>query len=232
MSVLKSLKSQISCYLNLPILYGKFSYSQEGEDIILDKIFEGKKDGFYVDIGAFHPFKYSNTQKLYEKGWNGINIEPNKGNCKLFNIARKRDINLNIGIGSKNATQTYYTFEDPALNTFDHYNYEAVINSGQSRFLRSYKQEIKDPNYIINIYLKNKVVDFLNIDAEGFSYLIVESFLKKGIQPEVICLEREDMGKGLNMNNIIIRIMSKYLYHITAVTNMSYVFTRSAISRR
>ena len=40
------------------------SYSQEGEDMILNRIFEGKREGFYVDIGAHHPSRFSNTNML------------------------------------------------------------------------------------------------------------------------------------------------------------------------
>ena len=229
---LKILKSYISCYLNLPFLYGRISYSQEGEDFILERIFRDKKDGFYVDIGAFHPFKYSNTQKLYQKGWSGINIEPNENNIKLFKIARKRDINLNFALGIRNDSKKYYIFEDQALNTFNYSNYKAVIMSGQSKFIRSEVRTVKSINYVIRKFIKNIKVNFLNVDAEGFSYSIVKAFLKEGFSPEVICLEREDMGENINMRNNITRILSKYLYHITAITNMSYVFTRSTISRK
>ena len=228
------IKSYISCHLNLPFLYWNTSYSQDGEDLIIDRYFKQKsiKNGFYVDIGAYHPFKFSNTQKLYQKGWSGINIEPNENNIKLFKIARKRDINLNFALGVKNDSKKYYIFEDEALNTFNYSNYKAVITSGQSKFIRSEVCTVKSIKYVIRKFIKNIKVDFLNIDAEGLSYSIVKAFLKEEINPDVICLEREDMGEKLNMNNNITRILSKYNYHITTITNMSYVFTRSTISQR
>src|SRR3989344_4572766 len=77
-------------------LLGKRSYSQSGEDMILRSIFDDKKEGFYVDVGAFHPKLYSNTYYFYKRGWRGINIEPNPG--ANFGI-RKGDINLKCGIG-------------------------------------------------------------------------------------------------------------------------------------
>ncbi|KKQ75917.1 MAG: hypothetical protein US97_C0029G0001, partial [Microgenomates group bacterium GW2011_GWF1_38_5] len=110
--------------------------------------------------------------------------------------------------------------------------YKAVITSGQSKFIRSEVCTVKSIKYVIRKFIKNIKVDFLNIDAEGLSYSIVKAFLKEEISPEVICLEREDMGEKLNMNNNITRILSKYNYHITTITNMSYVFTRSTISQR
>src|SRR5690348_6482057 len=50
------------------------SYSQEGEDLILARLLENTPSGLYVDIGAHHPFRFSNTRLLYERGWHGINI--------------------------------------------------------------------------------------------------------------------------------------------------------------
>jgi hypothetical protein len=77
-----------------------FSYSQQGEDLVLNKVFEKKWGGFFVDVGAFEPKKYSNTYKLSLSGWTGINIEPNPNKYKLFQKERKKDINLNIGINN------------------------------------------------------------------------------------------------------------------------------------
>lgn len=38
--------------------------------------FGGKTDGFYVDIGASHPFRINNTYLLYKSGWQGVTVEP------------------------------------------------------------------------------------------------------------------------------------------------------------
>jgi len=50
-------------------------YSQFGEDQILDKLLPEKK-GFFLDIGAGRPIRYSNTYLFYKRGWNGILIDP------------------------------------------------------------------------------------------------------------------------------------------------------------
>jgi hypothetical protein len=55
--------------------YSKKSYSQEGEDMILNRIFEFRNSGFYIDVGAHHPMRFSNTYFFYRKGWRGINID-------------------------------------------------------------------------------------------------------------------------------------------------------------
>lgn len=79
----------------------KSNFSQSNEEQILKKIFSGKKRGFYVDVGCFHPRRYSNTAYFYKVGWNGINIDADNKNLFLFRIFRRRDINLNHFVSSK-----------------------------------------------------------------------------------------------------------------------------------
>jgi hypothetical protein len=49
---------------------------------------------------------------LYDKGWRGINIDISKKSIDLFKITRKKDINLNIGIGNKNKVSEAYFKKD------------------------------------------------------------------------------------------------------------------------
>ena len=42
-------------------------FSQEGEDVFLIDYFKDKNSGFYIDVGAFHPFRINNTYALYKK---------------------------------------------------------------------------------------------------------------------------------------------------------------------
>jgi|GEM_PF-6495962 len=48
--------------------FHSLSFSQEGEDAILWRIFERQTIGFYVDIGAHHPQRFSNTYRFYLRG--------------------------------------------------------------------------------------------------------------------------------------------------------------------
>lgn len=61
------------------------------------KSFRKKKIGFYVDVGAHHPMRFSNTYFFYRMGWSGINIDAMPGSMKEFKKYRRRDINLELG---------------------------------------------------------------------------------------------------------------------------------------
>ena len=98
--------------------YALKSYSQEGEDMILRRLFEKQQTGFYVDVGAHHPKRFSNTYFFYKKGWKGINIDAMPDSMKPFNKIRPRDINIEKPVSDKKQVLTYYAFNEPALNGF------------------------------------------------------------------------------------------------------------------
>ena len=93
---------KINLFLNL-IRYSikeKFSEDKGKHFLFLKDYFKEKKDGFYIDVGCFHPIRLSNTKFLYDKGWRGINIDISSFSIDLFNYARPDDINLNIAARS------------------------------------------------------------------------------------------------------------------------------------
>ena len=94
------------------------SFSQKGEDLIIERIIGDIKKGFYIDIGAHNPNVFNNTKRFYQKGWQGINIEPNPRLIQEFFKQRPRDINLHIGIGKTSGSTTFFEFVVDGLSTF------------------------------------------------------------------------------------------------------------------
>ena len=88
-------------YIKEKFFLKRKSYSQFKEDIFIQNFFKNNLDGVYVDIGCYHPVKYSNTALLYNQGWSGYNIDINKASIDLFKIARPNDINLNYCLSSQ-----------------------------------------------------------------------------------------------------------------------------------
>ena len=102
-------------------LYRKYnsSFSQGGEDLILAGLLTQKLNGFFVDIGAFHPYKFSNTFRFYRKGWSGINIDAAPGSMDIFRELRPRDINIEAAISETPEQLTYYYLgKENSMNTF------------------------------------------------------------------------------------------------------------------
>src|SRR5574338_1000474 len=149
--------------------YTTKTYSQEGEDLILQKFFVGQENGFYVDIGAHHPKRFSNTYLFYKKGWRGINIEARPGSKVLFDKVRPKDINIEKAISSEPKPLKYYMFNDPALNGFSEENVLKLQDHKQYRVLDTKIIVTSRLDIILKgVISKNQLIDFMSIDVEGF----------------------------------------------------------------
>lgn len=217
LSIWQSLKKSIWAYTD----YVSFkSYSGEGEDMILRKIFYKKEKGFYVDIGAYHPKKSSNTYYFYKKGWRGINIDAMPGSMKLFNRLRKRDINLEVPLGKDGEGVNYYEFADKALNGFESPKLQEKDSSKpQNRLIKIHQLQSNSLNSILEKYLpKNQRIDFMTIDVEGQEFRILEDFDFKKYQPQWILTEIWDYAMESNSNGSVNSLLKSKGYKSQAKT--------------
>lgn len=73
--------------------YEPRSVSDRGQDRwVIDEVFKGKRDGFFVELGAADGFNDSNTYVLEKRyGWRGLLIEPNPVNFAKIKGLNRRD---------------------------------------------------------------------------------------------------------------------------------------------
>src|SRR5580698_8519410 len=93
------------------------SYSQHGEDLFVRNFFASKKNGFYLDIGASHPFKLSNTYLLYRSGWTGVTVEPIPRLGKLHRQWRPRDTLFPVAVGLQRGELEFFEMTPSVLST-------------------------------------------------------------------------------------------------------------------
>ena len=152
------------------------TWSQEGEDMVLRRIFDGKKGGVYVDVGAHHPKRFSNTYYFYRSGWSGINIDAMPGSMRLFNKWRPRDINMEIGVALTAGSLDYHVFNEPALNSFSAKLSEERVNANNHyRIKEIIKVNTLPLKEILDKHLDEKTIDFLSVDVEGFDLEVLKS---------------------------------------------------------
>lgn len=171
--------------------YALKSYSQEGEDMILRRLFENRKTGFYVDIGAHHPARFSNTYFFYKRGWRGINIDAMPGSMRAFNTFRPRDINLEQAVSEIARTLDFYIFNEPALNGFNaRLSHERDLSADAFKILETKKLQTRRLDSILNEYLPEKQsIDFMSIDVEGLDLKVLKSNDWTRYRPEVVLIE-------------------------------------------
>ena len=130
-----------------------------------------KKKGFYVDIGCYHPLKFSQTYKLHKIGWNGINLDISKESIDLFNTFRKKDKNLNLGVSTKSEIRNAY-FEKK-ISTLSSLDKDQLPKGFREN---NFSRKIETIT-ISELFEKNKIleVDFLKIDCEGLDFDILKT---------------------------------------------------------
>ena len=106
------------------------SFSQYGEDLLLAVTLLPGRRGRYVDVGAYHPWRASNTYKLYLRGWSGVTIEPNPDVAGLFRRKRPRDIHVVGGVAASRTALTYHRFVEAKLNTFSEEQAQTYVDLG------------------------------------------------------------------------------------------------------
>jgi len=162
---------------------GKISQSFYGEDILLWRYFKsrGIKNGFFIDIGAYHPKFNNNTWRLRKQlGFRGINIEPTE-RIKLFKKYRKDDINLQYLVGDKCDNVLFnYVSEEPQISGKD----------ASRLVLVPYKQMHID-QVTLSVVVKEynvKRIDLLDIDIEGTEMEVLNGY-DWSVMPKLILIE-------------------------------------------
>ena len=175
-------------YLFLRRLLPTLIYSQEGEDLILKRLF-GERRGIFIDIGAYHPLRYSNTYLLYKRGWNGICVEPNPEFENIYRFLRPRDLFLNFGIAEQESDQIYYRFNEPALNTFSQKEAERK-NSPPYHIVYHQKIPTLPLSAILEKHLRvNQKIDLMSVDVEGYEMEVLRSNDWGKYLPDVLLVE-------------------------------------------
>lgn len=169
---------------------GKLTWSQEGEDILLARWFD-QTSGFYVDVGAHHPYRYSNTYLLHKRGWRGMNIDPSSETINLFDRFRPHDINICIGIGNQSKNSDFYEFNDSAFNTLDSTAADtALLSTPHLKLLRKRKLDVLPLSEVFDRWLpSDKKINLLDVDVEGLDFEVLQSNDWERYRPQIILVE-------------------------------------------
>ena len=168
------------------------SYSQYNEDLVISSLCEHKNNGFYIDIGAHHPTFHNNTKRLYDKGWHGVNIEPNPELYDLFIFDRPRDLNLNIGIGSISGKKEFFEFSSSSLSSFD---CKSALKKSRNtgKIIRSYDVQMLTLADLVKLHHIDEC-DFLSIDTEGLDFDVLLSNDWDTFRPQIIMIEYDSLN--------------------------------------
>jgi FkbM family methyltransferase len=168
------------------------SFAQNCEDVLLYRAFKGKAGGTFIDVGAGHPIADNVTLWLRQKGWRGVNVEPNPIFFRDLQKYRPEDINLNIGVADKAGELLFYQVEQNevghgwGLSSFD----AASETLAQSMGFKVNRMKI--PVITLNEIAEKHYpggVDVLKLDVEGLEEMIIRSTDWRHFRPKLLCIE-------------------------------------------
>lgn len=207
------------------------SYAQEGEDMILRRIFETQTTGFYVDVGAHHPQRFSNTYFFYQRGWCGINIDATPGGMALFEQERPDDTNIEAAIANGTHELSFFIFNEPALNTFDA-ELARQREGATYTVLRTEKIATRTLADVLACALPiDQTIDFLSIDVEGFDFDVLRSNDWQRFRPRYVLVECYEPDLESVLHTDLHHFLIGYNYRLFAKTFRTVFYQAVAESR-
>ncbi|MEM9830576.1 MAG: FkbM family methyltransferase [Bacteroidota bacterium] len=154
-------------------------YAQGKEDFLVVQLLNLERPGLYIDVGAHHPVKLSNTYYLYQSGWRGICIEPNEDLIERYKQNRPQDSIYNIAVSN---------FEGEADFYMGQYTVHASLQSNKNTELAKRQVPVRK---LENILDEKGVtdIDFLSVDTEGTEVDVLEGLNLNRYRPKLILAE-------------------------------------------
>lgn len=164
------------------------SYAQNYEDVMLWRALKHVEKGFYIDVGAFSPEIHSVTRAFYDRGWRGINIEPNPKYLSELKQRRTEDINLGLAVSDTNQILKLNIIEDTGLTTLQN----DIAETHQAAGWRSEAIDVQAKT--LSTIWKESVpseqsVHFLKVDVEGNEAAVLRGMSWTECRPWIVVVE-------------------------------------------
>ena len=199
-------------------------WSQYGEDIVLDRVLNLRRAGFFVDVGCYHPVKYNNTYKLYRRGWRGINIDLDAIKIDAFNLRRPQDANIVAAVSDVEQTVP--------LGSTGFYTVTSSIDAETVARLKARGQSIRVQHIrtrtltgiLDDTAYRNRPIDVLSVDVEGHELPVLRSLDFARYQPKVIIAESHQRQLEEILQSDLYRFLQESGYSLFNWTGPSLLF--------
>lgn len=169
------------------------SYAQNREDVLLHRALP-HADGFYIDVGAADPFDLSVTKFFYDRGWSGINVEPQSHYFAALVADRPRDINLQLVLSDAPGEVTFYEAPThPGWAGAD----PGTVNRLQAEGITVIPRTVRASTLaeVCEAHAAGRTIDFLKVDVEGHERAVLAGGDFTRFRPRVVVIEATEVGK-------------------------------------
>lgn len=201
-----------------------YFFSKSGEDAILFNIFynklASKTRGFYIDVGAHHHNFQSNTFLFYKNGWSGINIDADPDSIKNLRKFRKKDKNLNFGVGVKSGCMPFFVLKN-GYKTMNSFSLDNLKKLGiADKIEKTIDIQVKPLSSLLEEYLQGKKeIDFMDVDVEGMDEEVLKSNDWNRFRPRIVLVESDSRNIPDILKSNIYLFMKSVEYELIAKTS-------------
>lgn len=204
------------------------------DKVLFEKFFKNKKNGTFIECGAFDGLISSNTYFFYKNmGWRGYNIEPVPRIFEELQRNRPEDKNYNIALSNADGESI---FTQAITGRFPHY--EGNFGNGSLRHSQKHLEILKRDGCSfetfniktvkLSSFYKNtniqKPIDLFILDVEGCEpdVLSVLHEVKDSLLPRVLAVEYGHCGE-----DILYKYLSPLNYKLKYRDSINLVFQKS-----
>jgi FkbM family methyltransferase len=211
------------------------SWSQSGEDLIAGAYFANHRLPlpYYLDIGAHHPYQFSNSYRFYRQGGSGVLVEPSLAAWRAITSARPRDKVLRAAVVPRAAKGATVQLQKMSASTLNTVSLEAA--KSMARHGRYGRQEVTGVEEVPALTLAallethcQRCPDLVSLDIEGLDLPVLRTWDFKRWRPRMFILEivrYHANGKKMERVSGIDRLMKASGYHLYADTYVNAIFT-------
>jgi FkbM family methyltransferase len=170
------------------------SYSNNLEDVILNRVFADISTGFYIDVGSYKPLDHSNTMALYQRGWRGVACDPiynfEQGWANEWHALRPRDLIVRDMICDRAEGQAEFFM----------CNFRGM-STGAKKILNQHHEvngaHVSEQGAMVNCTTLNRVIEHAQpeqlhlvcIDVEGMEEQVLRGLDFHRHRPWLFCIE-------------------------------------------
>ena len=181
-------------------------YSQNCEQGVINSLFPDH--GRFLDAGAFDGRTFSNSLKLFERGWSGVLVEPSPkafAGLEREYAGKDRVVLVNAAVAINPGEIDFFDSGGDAVSSTEAAHAEKWEKGYGSKFEKIKVQAITW-DHIMSTYGSN--FDFVNLDTESTNYQLLQAFPFHECTPLCMCIEHDSKIDEM------MKILSQYAYRI------------------
>jgi FkbM family methyltransferase len=208
----------------------RVSYSLFGEDLVVRSHFAENFDnstGRFIDVGAFHPFKLSNTILLSQLGWRGINIDCNPAKIARFEKLRPRDQNICAAVADVPRNMVYLEYPQGCTDRIADPGEENLLSGCGEKPLKATPIRVTTLTDIIEqSAFRGQHFHYLNIDCEGQDLSVLKGLDFSRYSPDLITVEAWTKADQAELT----AFLERFGYQLTDIVRITLFFNKCPAS--